>query len=91
VAVSDASALRRQARVGSIAYRLAFVFYIGGMITFFGSLGQGIVALWHLQLLGAGVYVVGGFAGWWLCAGIALRLGVSVSAFFTRLGAFLDR
>ena len=91
MAVSEAQGLRRLARQGSIAYRLAFVFYVGGMISFFGGLGQGSQALFHLQLLPALVYIVFGFAGWWLGAGIGLRLGVSTTVFFTRLGAFLDR
>jgi hypothetical protein len=74
-----------------MAYRLAFVFYVGGMISFFGGLGQVLVALFHADLVPALGYLVGSFAGWWLGAGIGLRLGVSTTEFFTRLGTFLDR
>ena len=63
MAVSEAQGLRRMARQGSMTYRLAFVFYVGGMISFFGGLGQGFQALWHLQLLPALVYIVFGFCG----------------------------
>jgi hypothetical protein len=61
------------------------------MIIFFGNLGQSLLMLAQLKLLPAIAYGAGGFAGWWICAGIAVRMGVNPRQFFTRLEMFLER
>jgi hypothetical protein len=83
--------LRGVASPGSTTYRLAFVLYVAAMIIFFGNLGQALLMLAQLQLLPAIAYGAGGFAGWWICAGIAIGLGVNPREFFARLETFLER
>jgi len=83
--------LRRIAEPGSVTYSLAFVFYIAAMLLFFGDLGQSFLSLIRAQPLASVGDLVVALAGWWVCAGVAIRLGVAPTVFFSRLGAFLDR
>ena len=83
--------LRRVATPGSFAYAVAFVLYVAAMVLFFGGLWQVFLMALRGNFLEAVGYLVGAFVPWWLLAGIAIRLGVAPSVFFSKLGAFLDR
>ena len=83
--------LRRVARPRSVSYRLAVVLYVLGLVSLFGAVGVALGSVLQAQVRQAVEAVLGGLAGWWICAGIAVRLGLSPRVFFARLGSVLER
>lgn len=86
---------RREAAVAgerpTIAWRrpLALVVYAAGGLWALSALQASLSALWARDFPMAIVWLIPAIAGWWLTAGIGIRLGVMPREFLTWLGSAL--
>jgi len=68
---------------------LALVVYVAGGLWALSALQASLSALWAREFAMAAVWLIPAIAGWWLTAGVGIRLGVVPRDFLTWLGSAL--
>ncbi len=68
---------------------LALIVYVAGALWSLSVLQVSLTALWAREFALAAVWLIPAIAGWWLTAGIGIRLGVAPRDFLLWLGAAL--
>jgi hypothetical protein len=68
---------------------LALVVYLAGALWALSALQASLSALWAREFAMAAVWLVPAIAGWWLTAGVGIRLGVVPRDFLAWLGSAL--
>ncbi len=68
---------------------LALIVYVAGALWSLSVLQASLTALWAREFALAAVWLIPAIAGWWLTAGIGIRLGVAPRDFLAWLGSAL--
>lgn len=68
---------------------LALVLYVAGALWSLGALQASMAALWARDLLLAVAWLIPALGGWWITAGIGIRLGTSPRQFLAWLSKIL--